>query len=409
MSQLDNQFITVLGATGSVGVSTLEVIGQHSEYSIFALSANTNVDKAFQQCLQYQPRYFVMVHPDAAQRLLSKLESSECNTRVLSGADELVSVANHPDVTCVMAAIVGAAGLLPTLAAVESGKKVLLANKESLVMAGELFMDAVRLSGATLLPIDSEHNAIFQCLPPSSVLPTTDLRARGVRKVILTASGGPFREISRDELGQVTPEQACNHPNWEMGRKISVDSATMMNKGLELIEACFLFGVDADQVEIVIHPQSLMHSMVEYVDGSIIAQLGSADMRVPIAYALAWPRRMASGASFLDLVKSPDLQFHEADLDQFPCLRLGREAANMGSTAPAILNAANEVAVQAFLEKKVSFLSIPDIISKVMSELVYEKAQSIDIVLEADRAARQLGLELIERQTPENGINQRIS
>jgi 1-deoxy-D-xylulose-5-phosphate reductoisomerase len=329
--------------------------------------------------------------------LQKKLSAAGIPTKVLAGEDALSLVASHEQVTTVMAAIVGAAGLLPTLSAVESAKKVLLANKEALIMAGELFVAALARSGSVLIPVDSEHNAIFQCLPPDARLIGSDVRKHGVRKVVLTASGGPFRELPIEQLAAVTPAQACKHPNWSMGRKISVDSASMMNKGLELIEACFLFGLNPGQIEVLIHPQSIIHSMVEYDDGSVIAQLGAADMRVPISYGLAWPARAPSGADFLDLISSGDLQFYKPDLSRFPCLELGMQAAEQGGTMPAIINAANEVAVDGFLKGLISFTDIPVIIGGVMKQIACSRADTLDTIRGADLEARFMAAEMLNR------------
>lgn len=389
--------ITILGSTGSIGKSTLEVIAQHSCYKVFALTANDSVGEMLQQCLRFQPVFAVMVDPDAANQLEQVLQGQGSRTCVLAGEESLLTVARHPTADTVMAAIVGAAGLPPTLAAVEASKKVLLANKEALIMAGDLFMQTLAASDAILLPIDSEHNAVFQCLPPESRLAGSDICRQGVRRIVLTASGGPFRETSVDDLRHVTPAQACRHPNWSMGRKISVDSATMMNKGLEVIEACFLFGVSPQQIDVLIHPQSIVHSMVEYLDGSIIAQLGSPDMRIPISYSLAWPERISSGASFLDLTRQPDLQFFAPDPDRFPCLRLALEAAQQGGTAPTILNAANEIAVESFLQGGIGFTDIPVIIARVQAQMTCRKADTIDIIRQADEQARAIARELTAR------------
>ncbi len=384
--------ITILGSTGSIGQSTLEVIALHAQYQVFALTANSRVDIMLEQCLRFSPRYAVMVDESAAQSLNDKLRKEGSSTEVLSGAQALIDVAVHADADTVMAAIVGSAGLPATLAAVEHSKKVLLANKEALVMAGDLFMQTLANSDAVLLPIDSEHNAVFQCLPPESRFAGGDIRGQGVRRIVLTASGGPFRDSPLSELLAVTPEQACKHPNWSMGRKISVDSATMMNKGLEIIEACYLFGVGAQYVDVLIHPQSIVHSMVEYNDGSMIAQMGSPDMRIPIAYSLAWPQRIESGAQALDLTQQASLQFYEPDLERFPCLRLGMEAAKLGGTAPTCLNAANEVAVESFLQGKSRFTDIPAIIAGVLEQMTCRKADTIDIIRKADTEARALAL-----------------
>jgi 1-deoxy-D-xylulose-5-phosphate reductoisomerase len=368
------------------------VIARNPGFEIFALTACDNVERLAAQCQQFRPRYAVLVTERKARELRAKLAGS--STEVLAGTDMLAYVAAHAETQIVMAAIVGAAGLEPTLAAVKAAKKVLLANKESLVMGGELFMRSVRDSGAPLLPIDSEHNAIFQCLPGSS-LKAADGEQAGVRKVFLTASGGPFLDLPAEQFAAVTPEQACRHPRWEMGRKISVDSATLMNKGLEYIEARYLFGLEDDQLEVLIHPQSIVHSMVEYCDGSVIAQLANPDMRIPIAYGLAWPKRMDSGASSLNLAAEKPLEFRPPDLQRFPCLRLGMEAARIGGTATAILNAANEEAVQGFLQNRLRFDQIPCIIAEVMSKIPCEHAVSLDIIQEADRHARKYANDLI--------------
>lgn len=382
------QRITVLGATGSIGLSTLDVIARHPErYQTFALTGFSRVEELAQLCLRHSPRFAVVADAQAALRLRDLLGGALPTLEVLSGEEGLCAVAAHPDVDAVMAAIVGAAGLRPTLAAVEAGKKVLLANKEALVMSGALFMDAVRRHGAQLLPIDSEHNAIFQCLPLDYPL---GLQRVGVRRILLTASGGPFRETALEALEQVTPEQACAHPNWSMGRKISVDSASMMNKGLELIEACWLFDARPQQVEVVVHPQSVIHSMVEYVDGSVLAQLGNPDMRTPIAHALAWPERIESGVASLDFLRLGGLAFEAPDEVRFPCLRLAREAAQACGTAPAMLNAANEVAVAAFLERRIRFTEIPVIIDAVLQREPVSQALALEEILAADARARQL-------------------
>lgn len=376
----------MLGATGSIGLSTLDVIARHPErYAVFALTAFSRVTELAGLCLRHRPAFAVVADASAAAPLQAQLADAGLATRVLVGAAGLAEVAAHPEVDAVMAAIVGAAGLTPTLAAVEAGKKVLLANKEALVMSGALFMQAVRRSGAQLLPIDSEHNAIFQCLPADY---SRGLGAVGVRRILLTASGGPFRETPLAQLDAVTPEQACAHPNWSMGRKISVDSASMMNKGLELIEACWLFDAPPSRVEVVIHPQSVIHSLVDYVDGSVLAQLGNPDMRTPIAHALAWPERIDSGVAPLDLFAIARLDFQAPDEQRFPCLRLARLAAEQGGTAPAMLNAANEVAVQAFLERRIRFPEIARIIDHVLSAEAVLPVEQLACVFEADRRAR---------------------
>ena len=389
--------ITILGSTGSIGKSTLEVIALHEHYQVFALTANTRADILFEQCQRFHPRYAVMVQDSAAQMLSEMLRKHGLETEVLSGAQALIDVAVHPEADTVMAAIVGSAGLPATLAAVKHSKKVLLANKEALVMAGDLFMATLAQSDAVLLPIDSEHNAVFQCLPPESKFAGGDIRSQGVRRIVLTASGGPFRDAALSSLRDVTPDQACKHPNWSMGRKISVDSATMMNKGLEIIEACYLFGVGEQYVDVLIHPQSIVHSMVEYTDGSVIAQMGSPDMRIPIAYSLAWPERIESGAQPLDLTKQGSLEFYPPDLKRFPCLRLGMEAAKMGGTAPTSLNAANEVAVESFLQGKSRFTDIPVIIAGVLEQMTCRKADTIDIIEQADTHARDLARAISDR------------
>ncbi|MGV2832436.1 1-deoxy-D-xylulose-5-phosphate reductoisomerase [Pseudomonas shirazensis] len=389
------QRITVLGATGSIGLSTLDVIGRHPErYQVFALSGYSQVEHLLALCLRHSPAFAVVPSADAALRLRADLAAAGSATEVLEGEAGLCQVAAASEVDAVMAAIVGAAGLRPTLAAVEAGKKVLLANKEALVMSGALFMDAVRRSGAVLLPIDSEHNAIFQCLPGDYA---RGLGAVGVRRILLTASGGPFRETPSAQLEAVTPEQACAHPNWSMGRKISVDSASMMNKGLELIEACWLFDAAPAQVEVVVHPQSVIHSLVDYVDGSVLAQLGNPDMRTPIANALAWPERIDSGVAPLDLFAIARLDFQAPDPQRFPCLRLARQAAEAGHSAPAVLNAANEVAVEAFLQRRIRFPEIAGMIEQVLEQEPVVPLTSLDAVFAADQRARELSREWLRR------------
>ena len=386
------QQVTVLGATGSIGVSTLDVLARHPDrYRVFAITANSRWQSLAEQCLQCQPRYAVVSEAADAEQLAAHLRSKGSETQVLCGEAGLDEVAGHPEVDTVMAAIVGAAGLLPTLAAVRAGKKVLLANKEALVMAGGLFTRAVAENGAVLLPIDSEHNAIFQCLPRDY----GTLAAAGVRKILLTASGGPFRTTPLAQLQAVTPDQACAHPNWDMGRKISVDSASMMNKGLELVEACWLFDCSPAQVEVVVHPQSVIHSMVEYVDGSVLAQLGNPDMRTPIAHALAWPERIESGVASLDIIATARLDFEAPDTVRFPCLLLAQEAAAAGGTAPAILNAANEVAVAAFLDERLRFDQIPQVIEATLTDLPAVEPSDLARVQEADRQAREMAQRLI--------------
>lgn len=378
--------VSVLGGTGSIGLSTLDVIARHPQrYEVFAISGFSRLTELQALCIRHRPRFAVVPDASAARVLQDALISAGLDTRVLSGEAGLCEIAAHPDVDAVMAAIVGAAGLRPTLAAVEAGKRVLLANKEALVMSGALFIQAVRRHGAVLLPIDSEHNAIFQCLPGDY---GRGLAQVGVRRILLTASGGPFRETPLEALANVTPEQACAHPNWSMGRKISVDSASMMNKGLELIEACWLFDAAPSQVEVVIHPQSVIHSLVDYVDGSVLAQLGNPDMRTPIAHALAWPERVDSGVAPLDLFRVGRLDFQEPDEGRFPCLRLARQAAEAGGSAPAMLNAANEIAVAAFLGRRIRFIEIASIIDEVLNREAALAVESLDAVVEADARAR---------------------
>ncbi|WP_397449438.1 1-deoxy-D-xylulose-5-phosphate reductoisomerase [Pseudomonas sp. NA-150] len=389
------QQITVLGATGSVGLSTLDVVARHPDlYQVFALSGFSRLKELLALCVRHAPQFAVVPEIGLARTLQDDLVAAGLDTRVLVGEAGLCEVAAHPQVDMVMAAIVGAAGLRPTLAAVEAGKKVLLANKEALVMSGALFMQAVRRSGAVLLPIDSEHNAIFQCLPVDYA---RGLGPVGVRRILLTASGGPFRETPIADLMGVSPEQACAHPNWSMGRKISVDSASMMNKGLELIEACWLFDARPDQVEVVIHPQSVIHSMVDYVDGSVLAQLGNPDMRTPIAHALAWPQRIDSGVAPLDLFKIARLDFQAPDEQRFPCLRLARQAAEAGNSAPAVLNAANEVAVAAFLERRIRYPEIASIIEEVLNLEPVISVAELDAVFEIDSKARTLAKQWLVR------------
>ncbi|MBF7141705.1 MULTISPECIES: 1-deoxy-D-xylulose-5-phosphate reductoisomerase [Pseudomonas] len=390
------QRITVLGATGSIGQSTLDVIAQHPErYEVFALSGHARLDELFALCQRHRPKCVVVATAADATSFSQRLREAGLATEVLHGEQGLSDVASASEVDAVMAAIVGAAGLKPTLAAVRAGKKVLLANKEALVMSGGLFMQAVRDSKAVLLPIDSEHNAIFQCLPGNYA---QGLSQVGVRRILLTASGGPFRETPLANLETVTPEQACAHPNWSMGRKISVDSATMANKGLELIEACWLFDARPSQVEVVIHPQSVIHSLVDYVDGSVLAQLGNPDMRTPIANALSWPERIASGVAPLDLFAIARLDFHAPDEHRFPCLRLARQAAEAGGSAPAMLNAANEVAVAAFLDRRIRYTEIARIIDAVLSQEPGGSLENLDAVFEADTVARRTAVQWLTRQ-----------
>ena len=417
------QKVTILGATGTIGKHTLDVIAQHPTlFSVFALTANRNVNEMLALCRTYQPRYVVMLNAEAAEKLSEQLNvlkgADVCNTEVLHGADALSAVAAHADVDIVMAAIVGAAGLLPAMAAANAGKRILLANKETLVMAGSLFMQAVAKSGAVLLPIDSEHNAIFQVMPPerfnvvvsaeNANTEANSLQKLGVKRVLLTASGGPFRNATDAELQAVTPAAALNHPNWVMGPKITIDSATLMNKGLEVIEAYWLFNAKPSEIDVVVHPQSVIHSMVEYVDGSVLAQLGNPDMRTPIAYGLAYPARISSGVSTLDLIKIGRLDFKAADMVRFPCLRLAYDALELGGTAPAILNAANEIAVEAFLAEKITFLSIPIIIEAVLKQSNIAPVVSIEQLVAVDSAAREAALQYIQQNNfSQNGANQK--
>jgi len=385
--------VTVLGSTGSIGLSTLDVLRRHPErFRVHALTANRNVERLIAQCREFRPAFAAVADTEAAADLRRRMAEEGLDVEVLDSPAALSDLAAHPDTDCVVAGIVGAAGLLPTLAAAEAGKRILLANKEVLVMAGHLFMEAVARGGAELLPIDSEHNAIFQCLPSGYDRQGAD--SSGVRRLLLTASGGPFRTFSLQELATVTPEQACAHPNWDMGPKISVDSATMMNKGLELIEACLLFSMEPSRVDVVVHPQSIVHSMVEYTDGSVLAQLGNPDMRTPIAHALAWPLRVDAGVSPLDLL-GRNLQFEPADTTRFPALALAYEAAAEGGTRCAQLNAANEVAVAAFLEGNLAFTAIAEVVEETMQRMPCTEARSIPEILDTDTRARDVAHGLI--------------
>lgn len=381
------QNITILGSTGTIGEQTLDVIARHAQsYNVFALTANTNVKVMLQQCLDFKPTYAVMLDAAAAAELASSLKLQASKTVVLTGLSNLEQVSSDADVDIVMAAIVGAAGLKPAMAAAKAGKRILLANKETLVMAGSLFMDAVKQGGATLLPIDSEHNAIFQVMPPQAL---KDLADGGISKIILTASGGPFRLHSKEQIAQATPASALKHPNWVMGAKITIDSATLMNKGLEVIEAHWLFNARPDQIDVVVHPQSIIHSMVEYIDGSVLAQLGNPDMRTPIAYALGYPARIASGVSALDFLSISKLEFEAPDMERFPCLQLAYDVLDTGGTAATILNAANEVAVNAFLTEQTSFMGISTLIASALDSIAIEAVSSIEHLVEVDLLARQ--------------------
>ena len=388
--------VTVLGSTGSIGVNTLDVIARHpTRFRVIALSANEQVERLFEQCTQFNPQYAVLPSEEGAERLTRKIRAAGLSTEALVGTDALENVAALPEVDCVMAAIVGAAGLKPTLAAVRAGKTVLLANKESLVMSGALFMQAVKQSGARLLPIDSEHNAIFQALPRNYA---DGLGSVGVTRILLTASGGPFRNTPPERLQDVTPDQACAHPNWVMGRKISVDSATMMNKGLEVIEAHWLFNAAPDAIEVVVHPQSVIHSMVAFSDGSVIAQLGNPDMRTPIAYGLGFPERIEAGVEPLDLARIARLDFEPLDRKRFPCVDLAYHAMRAGGTSSTILNAANEVAVAAFLDGKLRFTDIAGAIAETMERINMSVVSSLDDVFAADWEARVMAREIVAGQ-----------
>ena len=390
--------VAILGSTGTIGRNTLDVIRHHPDrYRVVALTAFSQVEMLVAQCVEFKPEIAVVVDQESAESVERHLNRAGSETRVLLGADHLEEIAALSEVDTVMAGIVGAAGLLPTLAAVRSGKRVLVANKEPLVMMGELITEEARANNAILLPIDSEHNAIFQCLPEHFKV-GQDIAQVGVRKILLTGSGGPFRGLPLEEFSTVTPEQACQHPNWVMGPKISVDSATMMNKGLEIIEACWLFSTPHTTIEVVVHPQSVIHSMVEYSDGSIIAQLGASDMRIPIAYGLAWPERLDSGASRLDLGAIAHLDFEPPDPGRFPCLRLARESIESGGTLPTILNAANEIVVDAYLNKRIRFDQIPRIIEEILGIVAYSDDVTLEKVLEADERARASTLERIEQK-----------
>jgi len=387
--------VCILGATGSIGCSALDVIDRNSDrYSVEVLTANTNYEKLFEQCKQFQPNVVVMACAASAKKLSDLIEAEKLDIQVQSGEQALNEIASQDHIDVVIAAIVGAAGLLPTLSGVKKNRKVLLANKEALVMSGDLFMSKVEQQGALLLPVDSEHNAIFQSLPPASA--TASPRLAGVKEILLTGSGGPFLNVPIQELTNKSPEQACSHPNWKMGRKISVDSATMMNKGLELIEACYLFDVDIDKIKIVVHPQSIIHSMVSYLDGSVIAQMGNPDMRTPIAHCLAWPERIESGVASLDFYKIGGLEFWPPDLERYPCLALALAAAREGKSAPCVLNAANEIAVESFLNGEIKFADIAKVIEKTMSNSTFEPLNSIEQILTANENARKLASEMIQ-------------
>ena len=386
--------LSILGATGSIGINTLDVAARHPEkYKIVALSANSQLDRLVELCKKYKPEYAVIADETLEEELSKQLKNINTPIKVLSGVEGLETIASLPEVDYVMAAIVGAAGLKPTLAAARSGKRILLANKEALVMSGQLFMDEVKKNNAELLPIDSEHNAIFQCLPKDY---SNGLAESGITKILLTGSGGPFRTKELSELTNITPDEACAHPNWSMGRKISVDSATMMNKGLEIIEACWLFNTSPDNIQVVVHPQSVIHSMVQYSDGSVLAQLGQPDMRTPIAHALSWPDRIESGVEKLDFFSVAKLEFEAPDYERFPCLRLAEESIRKGGTAPTILNAANEIAVASFLDNKLSFTDISYVVEHTLKNLPSREADSLSEILEDDLAARKEAEHLVK-------------
>ena len=385
--------LCILGSTGSIGVSTLDVVSRHPDrYRVVALTGHRRIDDLYRQCLRHRPLYAVVAETSDANGLQRRLREAGLKTEVLAGGDALAQVATLDEVDYVMAAIVGAAGLLPTLAAARAGKRILLANKEALVVSGPLFMDAVRRADAELLPIDSEHNAIFQCMPAGY---RAGNPPAAVRRILLTASGGPFLDTPVEQLESVTPEQAVAHPKWDMGQKISVDSATMMNKGLEVIEASLLFDLPPERIQVVIHPQSVIHSLVDYDDGSVLAELGNPDMRIPIAYGLAWPERIESGVEALDLFEVARLDFRPPDLVRFPCLKLAFEAAKSGGTAPALLNAANEVAVAAFLQRRIPFTGIAETIARTLDAIPATTAVDLDSVLAADARARAYAGDLI--------------
>lgn len=386
------QKITVLGATGSIGVNALSVVSQHPDrFKIFALSCNVRVAELAVQCKQFKPSFAVVSNISMALELKELIKISSPETVVLDGIGGLCKISSDQSVDIVIAAIVGSAGLLPTLEAAKSGKKILLANKEALVMAGSLLMKAVNSSNGVLLPIDSEHNAIFQCLPHDYI----SSEESGINKVLLTASGGPLRTRDPGSMSKITIDEACSHPNWKMGKKISVDSATMMNKGLELIEACWLFNLTPDQIEVIVHPQSIVHSMVEYLDGSILAQLGKPDMRTPIAQALAWPERISSGVSSLDIISLMRLDFEPPNLKKFPCLSLAIKAAKAGGSAPITLNASNEIAVDAFLKKEIMFTEIPEVVALTLKEITLTNPDSLEAIQLCDKTSRDMTLKLI--------------
>jgi 1-deoxy-D-xylulose-5-phosphate reductoisomerase len=392
-----SQAVCILGVTGSIGQSTLKILAQHPEdYSVFAVSGFSRIDTLLEICQKFHPKIVVVPAAKAAELQQKLTAVSLSNIEILTDEAGLVAIAEHPAVDVVMAAIVGAAGLLPTLAAVKAGKRILLANKEALVMSGDIMMQAARASGAELLPVDSEHNAIFQCLPQNYFEQQRDGQPKlGVSQILLTASGGPFLNHSLEDLDKVTPAQACKHPNWSMGQKISVDSATLMNKGLELIEACHLFAVKEQFVTVVVHPQSIIHSMVQYIDGTTLAQMGNPDMCTPIAHALAWPKRIQTHVPPLDLFVNHHLDFQAPDVTRFPALKLARQAMAAGGIAPAVLNAANEVAVAAFLAEKIKFTQIPNIVEQTLNQIENTSAQELNVILHADQQSREIARKLL--------------
>ena len=389
--------VTILGSTGSIGLSTLDVLERHpNRFHVVALTAKSQVQRMLAQCKKFHPQFAVMLDHDAAERLSGELAKEDLQITVLSGVEGLEQVACYEGSNTIVAAIVGAAGLRPAMAAAKAGKRILLANKEALVMAGQLFMDEVKHNNACLLPIDSEHNAIFQCMPADY---SRGLEKVGIRRILLTASGGPFRDTPMDQLKDVTPEQACAHPNWVMGKKISIDSATMMNKGLEVIEACWLFNTDPKSIQVVLHPQSVIHSMVEYTDGSVLAQLGNPDMRTPIAHALAWPDRIESGVESLDIFQVARLDFERPDYQRFPCLKLAMQAISEGGSNTVVLNAANEIAVQAFMDGGIKFIDIANVIENALSEIPGRAVDTLESVIDLDQIARDISQEFINRQS----------
>ncbi len=398
-SMTSKESIAVFGSTGSIGTSTLDVLERnHTRYKVAALTANTDVDTIFAQCLKFQPSYAAMGVPSAAAELARRLAQAGCATQVLDGPDAMTRIAVNPDIAIVMAAIVGFAGLPPTLAAAQCGKRILLANKESMVVAGDLLTQAAKQGGASIVPVDSEHNAIFQCLPESNRCSPDGGPQGGVSSLVLTASGGPFRQLSLEQMQSVSVDQALNHPNWSMGPKISVDSATMMNKGLEVIEASYLFDIDESLIEVVVHPESFIHSMVRYIDGSVLAQLGQADMRTPIAHALAWPDRIEAGVEPIDFIRLGSMHFEAPDHTRFPCLALARRALKMGGSAPGVLNAANEIAVQEFLEGRIGFVDIAKVNSHVLQQFESAAPESVEDLFSMDQSARKFALDYIEHE-----------